>query len=234
MVFRLRNKHTSTPTTLPSFKPLASPKTSPVSAVPAPASEQPPDEFDRTWFGAPVFDIGFWYETGGMDKVREKREELLDSIEVLVLTYSTASSTDWDWHSLALGWPSVHTIDIECDVCNVESNQHTTRWLRIIQDQTLFPRARTYRLTAHWAGFREVFEHPIGSGQMGSERQARLALIRHLPPRITHHESELMFLKYRLLFLTAVSFTMGEIEKTPQGSRCMYTYLNFLLKTDIL
>ncbi|KAJ1934821.1 hypothetical protein EC988_008684, partial [Linderina pennispora] len=27
---------------------------------------------------------------------------------------------------------------------------------------------------------------------------------------------------------------MGEIEKTPQGSRCMYTYLNILLKTDVL
>ncbi|KAJ2725711.1 hypothetical protein GGI07_001079 [Coemansia sp. Benny D115] len=181
--------------------------------------------------GSPVFDAGYWYTKGGMDLVRGKHSLLSQTAEALVIS-SAPGDSEWQWSCLALGWPGVRIIDISCGTCGVESDPAVARWLYIVQDRVLFPQARLYRLTAHWSGCTEVFEHPLRSGfDVGFSQ--RLALLEKLPAHIRESETEMRFLKYRLLFLAGVSFKMAAMEKTSPGALAMYTYIMYLLKTDI-
>ncbi|KAJ1961494.1 hypothetical protein GGI12_003219 [Dipsacomyces acuminosporus] len=184
------------------------------------------------WYGAPVFDMGYWYAEGGLDLVQAKHAELHKSVEALVISCSS-NETDWHWRCLALGWPRVSVIDIEYDVCNVESDPRTVQWLRMAQDKSFFPCARMYRLTTHWAGCSEVFEHQLDGSGVSNERAERLQLLDYLPPRILGSEPEVLFYRYRILFLVKVTFEMGKLAKTTHGALAMYTYLTYLLKTDI-
>ncbi|KAI8318508.1 hypothetical protein GQ54DRAFT_314426 [Martensiomyces pterosporus] len=184
------------------------------------------------WYGTPVFDIGHWYAEGGLDLVHAKHAELHETVEALIIVCSS-NEPDWHWRSLALGWPSVTVIDIEYDVCSVESDPRAVQWLRMVQDRSFFPCARMYRLTTRWAGCTEVFEHPVDGSSIGSGRVERLSLLDRLPVHILGSESEVLFYKYRILFLVGVSFEMGELAKTSQGALSMYTYIMYLLKTDV-
>ncbi|KAJ2786549.1 hypothetical protein GGI15_001424 [Coemansia interrupta] len=183
------------------------------------------------WRGSPVFDAEYWHSKGGMDLLRTKHAELCETVEALTISCST-TDTDWHWHCLALGWPNVYAVDIEFDACNAESDPSATRWLRIIQDKALFPMARVYRLTSRWAGCTEVFEHPLGLA-FGSDYAERLALLDKLPAHIQRTTAEMRFLVYRLLFLVSVTFDMATMAKTSPGALAMYTYIVYLLKTDI-
>ncbi|KAJ2378310.1 hypothetical protein IW150_000879 [Coemansia sp. RSA 2607] len=166
-----------------------------------------------------------------MDLLRTKHAELCETVEALTLSCS-ATDSDWHWHCLALGWPNVYVVEIEFDSCNAESDPSATRWLRIIQDQALFPLVRVYRLTSRWAGCTEVFEHPLGV-KFGSGYGQRLALLDRLPAHIRGTVAEMRFLMYRLLFLVSVTFDMAVMAKTSPGALAMYTYIVYLLKTDI-
>ncbi|KAJ2878531.1 hypothetical protein IWW38_006300, partial [Coemansia aciculifera] len=100
------------------------------------------------------------------------------------------------------------------------------------QDRTLFPQARLYRLTARWAGCTEVFEHLLRD-DMDEDLDRRLTLLRHLPPHVYSCSQEMRFYIYRAMFLAGVEFEMCEMDKTEAGALAMYTYMTYLLKTDI-
>ncbi|KAJ2866064.1 hypothetical protein GGH94_001769 [Coemansia aciculifera] len=183
------------------------------------------------WYGSPVFDASHWHAKGGMTLVRAMHAELCSSVEALLIERSRDES-DWPWECLALVWPNVNTIDISCDACNVEADPTALQWLCMAQDRTLFPQARLYRLTAHWAGCTEVFEHPL-CGDIDAELDRRLSLLGHLPPHIYNLSQEMRFYKYRAMFLVGVEFEMSEMAKAESGALVMYTYITYLLKTDI-
>ncbi|KAJ2824553.1 hypothetical protein GGI24_003375, partial [Coemansia furcata] len=157
--------------------------------------------------------------------------DLYSTVEALLFERSKDES-DWLWECLALVWPNVHTIDISCDICNVEADPTALRWLCMAQDRTLFPRAQLYRLTARWAGCTEVFEHPLW-GDIDADLGRRLSLLGHLPPHIYNLAQEMRFYKYRAMFLVGVEFEMSEMAKAESGALAMYVYITYLLKTDI-
>ncbi|KAJ1813991.1 hypothetical protein LPJ75_002958 [Coemansia sp. RSA 2598] len=203
------------------------------SQLPSLGVQKEPSEGEEClWRGSPVFDAGYWHAKGGIDLVREKHAEFYDTAEALVISY-VSGEPGWLWNCLALGWPVVHAIEIECDICNVESEPVAQRWLRIVQDKALFPLARIYRLTTRWAGCTEVFEHPLAES-FGEGFSERLALLDHMPFRLQSAPLERRFLVYRLLFLVGVTFDMGAMARTSAGSLAMYTYIVYLFKTDIL
>ncbi|KAJ2860810.1 hypothetical protein FB639_005580, partial [Coemansia asiatica] len=159
--------------------------------------------------------------------------QLYDTAEALVISCISSSEHDWLWNCLALGWPAVHAIEIECDICNVESDSVAQRWLRIVQDKALFPLAHIYRLTTRWAGCTEVFEHPLAES-FGEDFFERFALLDHIPLlHLQSTSSERRFLIYRLLFLVGVTFDMSAMGRTSAGSLAMYMYIVYLFKTDI-
>ncbi|KAJ2683709.1 hypothetical protein IWW39_005347 [Coemansia spiralis] len=186
---------------------------------------------DVLWYGSPIFDASHWYAKGGMSLVRTMHAELCYTVEALVIERARDES-DWHWECLALVWPNVDTIDLSCDACNVEVDAAALRWLCMAQDRTLFPLARLYRLTARWAGCTEVFEHPL-CGDMDAELDRRLSLLGHLPPHIYGQPQEMRFYQYRAMFLVGVEFEMSEMAKAEPGALAMYTYITYLLKTDI-
>ncbi|KAJ1941062.1 hypothetical protein GGF37_003714 [Kickxella alabastrina] len=186
---------------------------------------------ETLWHGSPVFDAGFWYAKGGMDLVRTKHTALHSTVEALFIA-GNSSEPDLHCCCLELEWPRVRVIEIECNVCSVESDPQVTRWLGIVQKRTLFPLANMYRLRTRWAGCTEVFEHRLEE-DFGNGFEKRLALLGHLPPHIRNSEAEMRFLKYRLLFLADVSFEMTTMERSNPGTLTMYTYIVYLLKTDI-
>ncbi|KAJ2500763.1 hypothetical protein IWW47_003188, partial [Coemansia sp. RSA 2052] len=186
---------------------------------------------EARWYGSPVFDASHWHAKGGMALVRAMHADLCSTVEALVIERGRGES-DWPWECLALVWPSVDTIDIACDVCNVEADPTVLRWLCLAQDRTLLPRARLYRLTARWAGCIEVFEHSLRD-DMDDDLARRLSLLSYLPPHICGFSQEMRFYKYRAMFLVGVEFEMSEMAKTEPGALAMYTYITYLLKTDI-
>ncbi|KAJ1879166.1 hypothetical protein LPJ57_002986 [Coemansia sp. RSA 486] len=203
------------------------------SKLPSPRFHKALDESEESlWRGSPVFDASYWHAKGGIDLVRERHAELYGTVEALAIS-CVSGEPDWLWNCLALGWPAAQAVEIEYDVCNAESDPAAQRWLRIVQDKTLFPLARIYRLTTHWSGCTEIFEHllaePFGNGFC-----ERLALLDSLPAHLQDSRSERRFLVYRLLFLVGVTFDMGAMAKTNEGTLAMYMYIVYLFKTDIL
>ncbi|KAJ2747822.1 hypothetical protein GGI20_000117 [Coemansia sp. BCRC 34301] len=186
---------------------------------------------EARWYGSPIFDASYWHTKGGMPLVRAMHADLCATAEALVIEGSREES-DWLWECLALVWPNVDTIDISCDACNVEAEPTVLQWLCMTQDRTLFPRAQLYRLTSRWAGCTEVFEHSLRD-DLDKDLDRRLSLLSHLPPYIYGSSQEMRFYKYRAMFLVGVEFEMSEMAKTESGALAMYTYLTYLLKTDV-
>ncbi|KAJ2077904.1 hypothetical protein H4R24_004840 [Coemansia sp. RSA 988] len=188
-------------------------------------------ESEALWHGAPVFDAGYWHEKGGMELVREKHRALETKAEALVLV---CNNTEADWHSkcLALRWPGVRVVDIDYSSDAAQPEQKALRWLQMAQDRTRFPQAHMYRLTAHWAGCVEVFEHPL-QRELDGELAERLVLVDRLPLLDGNQAVERRFHQYRALFLVGVTFAMGELARTDAGMRTMLAYLTLLLKTDV-
>ncbi|KAJ2834197.1 hypothetical protein J3B01_004079 [Coemansia erecta] len=201
------------------------------SEVSSEADETASGSGETLWHGAPVFDASYWHSKGGMDLVREKHREMHASVEALTILCSSGDS-NWHLESLALFWPRVQIVDIEYNTREVQPDTLALQWLCAAQDCTLFPHAQLYRLTARWAGCTEVFEHPL-CGAFGRDLATRLALLDRLPPLAGNQELEMRFYKYRVLFLTAVSFAMSAMAKTAAGSRAMEAYITYLFKTDI-
>ncbi|KAJ2498781.1 hypothetical protein GGH96_004065 [Coemansia sp. RSA 1972] len=201
------------------------------SEVSSEADETASGGGEALWHGAPVFDASYWHSKGGMDLVREKHREMHASVEALTILCSGGDS-NWHLESMALFWPRVQVVDIEYNTREVQPDTLALQWLCAAQDCAMFPQAQLYRLTARWAGCTEVFEHPLCSA-FGSDLATRLALLDRLPPLAGDQELEMRFYKYRVLFLTAVSFAMGAMAKTAAGSRAMEAYITYLFKTDI-
>ncbi|KAJ2548222.1 hypothetical protein EV175_004910, partial [Coemansia sp. RSA 1933] len=151
---------------------------------------------------------------------------------VVACLSDTETECNWVFDCLSLGWPSVRVVDVESNVYNVESDAQAVQWLRVVQDGLLFPVAQTYRLKVNWAGCTETFEHPLAEN-LSRTINRRIALIDRLPPHIRDSASEMRFYRYRLLFLTGVTFRMGEMARSEQGALAMYTYLTYIFKTDI-
>ncbi|KAJ2490585.1 hypothetical protein IWW37_003046 [Coemansia sp. RSA 2050] len=193
--------------------------------------EAPEGADEVLWYGSPIFDASYWHTKGGMSLVRTMHAELCYTVKALVIERARDES-DWHWECLALVWPNVDIIDISCDACNVEADATVLQWLCMAQDHTLFPLARLYRLTARWAGCTEVFEHPL-CGDIDAELDRRLALLGHLPPHIYSQSQEMRFYRYRAMFLVGVEFEMSEMAKAEPRALAMYTYITYLLKTDI-
>ncbi|KAJ1668927.1 hypothetical protein EV178_000191 [Coemansia sp. RSA 1646] len=198
------------------------------------SSDLDADIDERRWHGSPVFDAQHWYNKGGMELVRKKHADMSFAAEALILACFSTAEADCAWipDCLSLGWPSVRVVEIESDVCNVESDARAVQWLRTVQDRFMFPLAQTYRLKVHWAGCTEIFEHPL-VGDLSRTTANRIALIGHLPQHIRDSEAEMRFYKYRLLFLVGVTFRMGAMARSEQGALAMYTYLTYIFKTDI-
>ncbi|KAI9503329.1 hypothetical protein GGI25_002842 [Coemansia spiralis] len=186
------------------------------------------------WYGSPVFDARHWFAKGNMELVRLKHAEMRFTAEALTIVCSSTNEADCSWscQCLELGWPSVCVVEIDYDVCNVESDALATRWLRVVQNRALFPIAYIYRLRTHWAGCSEVFEHPL-INDLSKTLAKRFSLVSRLPQHVCNSEYEMCFYKYRLLFLTGVSFRMSEMAKSEQGTLAMYTYITYILKTDL-
>ncbi|KAJ2160296.1 hypothetical protein GGF46_002342, partial [Coemansia sp. RSA 552] len=212
----------------------------PPGIVPAGSHPQSPGgdgaasgESEVLWHGAPVFDAAHWYKKGGMNLVRAMHGEVCGEVEALTIVCS-GSEDDWHYDCLALGWPSVNVIDIEYDAnsADVQPDPVALQWLCMAQELALFPQAQMYRLTVSWAGCSEVFEHPL-CAPLAAGLSDRLKLLDQLPPLAGDVDREMRFYKYRALFLVGVSFEMGAMSRTPQGSQAMNAYITYLLKTDI-
>lgn len=190
------------------------------------------DLADALWYTSPVFDATYWYRHGGIDKVRQTHSLVHTTAEALLVSTSADEDLGWVYQCLLLGWPSVTVIDVVYNNRNVESSNDTRQWLRTVLDLKLFPQANMYRLTTHWSGCTEVFEHPL-QGTLDSSLLQRLALLDRLPSHIAGSSHEMHFYRYRALFLVGVSFEMGYMETSGPLSRFLYTYIAYLLKTDI-
>ncbi|KAJ2512443.1 hypothetical protein H4217_006885 [Coemansia sp. RSA 1939] len=169
-----------------------------------------------------------------MELVRKIHADTRFTAEALVITcFSTLEpGHSWVQDCLSLGWPGVYVVEIESNVCNVESDAQAIGWLRAVQDTLLFPVAQIYRLKVHWAGCTEVFEHPL-SEELSRTLVKRNMLIGRLPQHIRDSEAEMRFYKYRMLFLVGVTFRMSAMSRSEQGAVAMYTYLTYIFKSDI-
>ncbi|KAJ2007778.1 hypothetical protein H4R26_000576 [Coemansia thaxteri] len=186
---------------------------------------------ESLWYGTPVFDASHWHAKGGLALVRAMHAKLGATVEALIIQCA-GDELGWPWECLALSWPNVNTVDISCDVSSVEADAQVLRWLGLVQDHVLFPLARLYRLTARWAGCTEVFEHPLRD-DIDIELDKRLLLLRNLPSQICSSPQETCFYMYRAMFLVSVEFDMSTMAKTNSGALAMYTYISYLLKTDV-
>ncbi|KAJ2602759.1 hypothetical protein EV177_006770 [Coemansia sp. RSA 1804] len=119
-----------------------------------------------------------------MELVRKIHADTRFTAEALVITcFSTLEpGHSWVQDCLSLGWPGVYVVEIESNVCNVESDAQAIGWLRAVQDTLLFPVAQIYRLKVHWAGCTEVFEHPL------SEELSRTLVKRNIMSAMSRSE----------------------------------------------
>ncbi|KAI9479304.1 hypothetical protein LPJ78_000656 [Coemansia sp. RSA 989] len=196
------------------------------------ASDELANDVDETlWHGVPVFDAGYWHSKGGVELVREKYSALHAKVEALTIV-CTGSDETWHLECMSLPWPRAQVISIEYDAHEVQPDALALQWLYLAQNSALFPQAQMYRLKVRWAGCTEVFEHPLRD-TLDCRLAGRLALLDCLPPLTGDFQQEMLFYKYRALFLVGVSFAMGTMSKSAASTLAMNAYITHVLKTDI-